>query len=118
MTLHGNIWFSENNKSGDASLQIEDFNKTGEIFCDANGVWLGHVGDIRSTHCKSKGKLLFTKESYDRKRLGVHEFVDDVPSKVRKEMLKHDKKAETNCVITKQDEKKLAEMKGSKKSSV
>ena len=83
VTLHGNVWFSENYKSGDVNLQVEDFNKTDETFCNANGAWLGCFGDIHSTCCKSDEKLLFGQEASFRKRLGIENFVDIAPPMVR-----------------------------------
>ena len=113
-TLHGNIWFSDNYESGDVNLQVEDFNKTDETFSNANGTWVGCFGDIYSTHCKSEEKLLFGQDAYDRKRLGIENFVDIVPPSVKNEMLKHDKNADVKCVPSERGKNNVGEMKGKK----
>ena len=114
VTLHGNIWFSDNYKSGDVNLQVEDFNKTDETFSNANGTWVGHFGDVYSTHCKSEEKLLFGQDAYNRKRLGIENFVDIVPPRVKNATLKHDNNACVKCVPSKRGKKNVGEMKGKK----
>ena len=57
---------------------------------------------------------MFGQDAYNRKRLGIENFVDIVPPSVKNEILKHDKNADIKCAPSKRGKKNVGEMKGKK----